>query len=226
MRFSLQPEQRHEQHMRTVSLDEILSGIDRGMEQRPALESYFSPPRRAAFIKDFLHYLNTELLEAKHGKMDLDLYLVFVLAFQFVAPLLEIHVEKEMDLFLRILEKNYRITDPDLNLHFGVNSGEGEMLGEKEVLDAFRHELEERYSSSREVKDSVRKRLKMDGIDAIMRWQREQLLKHLAEAFGRSIVIPSFFSFKDKKLIRFYRENTEGITYQVAIPELLEHEEF
>lgn len=221
MRFSIQPEQRQTQVLRTVSLEEIVAGISRDREQRPPLEHYFSPPRKDAFIKDFLHYLNTELLEAKHGKMDLDLYLVFILTFQFVAPLLDISVKKEMSLFLRMLKKNYLISEPDLNLHFGLDTDEEHMLGEKEVLEAFRQELDETYAASREVKEAVQKRLKMDGIDAIMQWQREQTLQHLAEAFGRTIVIPSFFSFTDKKMIRFYRENTGGITYQVAVPESL-----
>ena len=186
------------------------------------MEHYFSPSRKEAFIKDFLHYLNTELLEAKHGKMDLDLYLVFILTFQFVAPLLEISVKKELSLFIRILVKNYQISQPDLNLHFGLSDEEEQMLGEKEVLEAFIQELDETYAGSREVKEVVQKRLKMDGIEAIMQWQQEQTLQHLAEAFGRSIVLPSFFSFSDKKMIRFYRENTGGITYQVAVPETFE----
>ena len=54
-----------------------------------------------------------------------------------------------------------------------------------------------------------------------MQWQREQTLKTLAEAFGRSVVIPAFFSFLDKRLIGFYRDNSGGITYRVAIPEPL-----
>lgn len=222
MRFNLQPEQRHLQQMRTVSLEEILAGISLGLEQRPLLEHYFSPPKREAFIKEFRHYLNTELLEARHGKMDLELYLVFVLTFQFVAPLLEIPVKKEMDLFVRILDKNYRINDPDLDLHFGLDASVGEMMGEKEALEAYRQELEETYVRPREVKETVRKRLKMDGIGAIMQWQQEQILQHLAEAFGRTIVIPAFFAFTDKRLIRFYRENTGGITYRVAVPDSIE----
>jgi hypothetical protein len=205
--------------MQTVSIEEIVSGMEKNSDHRPPLEHYFSPDRREAFTKDFLHYLNTELLEAKHGNLDLDLYLVFLLTFQFISPLLEIASDKEMDLFTRILAKNYQIEEPDLNLHFSIGDTEGEMLGEKEALEAFRQELDETYQGRREVKDTVRKRLKMDGIEAIMQWQQEKSLKTLAEAFGRSVVVPAFFSFLDKRLVKFYRENTGGITYQVAVPD-------
>ena len=71
------------------------------------------------------------------------------------------------------------------------------------------------------MKTSVQKRVKNDGISAIMAWQQEQSIPVLAEAFGRTIVIPSFFSFSDKKLVQFYRRNTVGITYRVAVPETL-----
>ena len=144
-------------------------------DRRPPLEHYFSPDRKEAFTKGFLHYLNTELLEAKHGHMDLDLYLVFLLTFQFVSPLLEIMTEKELDSFRQILTKNYKIVDPDLNLHFGMDGEEGEMLGEKEAMEAFRNELDETYQGRREVKETVQKRLKLDGIEAIMRWQQNMV---------------------------------------------------
>ena len=52
-----------------------------------------------------------------------------------------------------------------------------------------------------------------------MKWQKVKGIPELAEAFGRSIVIPSFFSFIDKKLISFYRKTTGGIAYEVAVPE-------
>jgi hypothetical protein len=221
MRFSLQPEQRPEMRMQTVSIEEIVTRLERNSDHRPPLEHYFSPDRKEAFTKDFIHYLNTELLEAKHGNLDLDLYLVFLLTFQFISPLLEIPTRKEMDNFILILQRTYQIEDPDLNLHFGLEEGDMKMLGETEALEAFRQELDESYQGRREVKDTVRKRLKMDGIEAIMQWQQEQSPKNLAEAFGRSVVIPSFFSFLDKRLVRFYRNNTGGITYRVAVPEIL-----
>ena len=44
-------------------------------------------------------------------------------------------------------------------------------------------------------------------------------IPELAEAFGRSIVIPSFFSYSDKKLTAFYRSATEGIMYEIAVPD-------
>ena len=81
--------------------------------------------------------------------------------------------------------------------------------------------MEEYFGEALEVKESVQKRLKKDAIQSIIDWQREQSIPLLAEAFGRSIVIPSFFSFKDNKLIQFYRANTQGIMYQVALPESL-----
>lgn len=221
MQLYLRPEQRPEQEMRIISIDEILALGERLPGERPALAHYFSPTRKDAFIKEYLHYLNTWLLEAKHGKLDSDLYLVFVLSFQFTAPLLEIRTEKELGLFCRILQKNYQVEKVDLNLHFGLDGYDEGMVGEKEALKAYREELEETWGS-REVKESVQKRLKRDAIDAIMHWQKEQSLPALAEAFGRSVVIPSFFSFIDKKLVDFYRSTTEGITYQVSIPEEIE----
>ena len=222
MRFSIQPEPRPEQQMRTVSIHELVDVCEREASAKPTLEHYFSPSKRAHFIKKFLHYLNTGLLEARHGKLHREQYLAFILSFQFTAPLLEISTEKELVLFYRILKKTYGVGDIDLNLHFSMEHYEGKMVGEKEALKAFRSEVDEYFGESREVKKSVRKRLKQDGITSIMSWQQEQGLPQLAEAFGRSIVIPSFFSFTDKKLIGFYRRNTVGIAYRVAVPEAIE----
>ncbi len=219
MRFSLQPEPRPEQKIRTVSIDEIQSICENDSGDKPPLEHYFSPTKKESFIKEFLHYLNTGLLDAKHGKLDLDLYLVFVLSFQFTAPLLDIPAEKELGLFFRILQKTYGVEEIDLNMHFGTEEYANDMLGEKEALEAFRQELGDSYDGFREVKEVVRKRLKSDALEAIFVWQREEAVPSLAEAFGRSIVIPSFFSFTDKKLVKYYKENTSGITYRVAVPE-------
>jgi hypothetical protein len=221
MRFSIQPEQRPEQKMRTVSIDEVLHACENTPGTKPPLEHYFSPTKKASFIKKFLHYLNTGLLEAKHGNLDADQYLTFVLSFQFTAPLLEIPAEKELSLFFRILQNTYGVEEVDLNLHFGTDDYEGEMVGEKEALEAFRQEVDDYFGEAREVKESVQKRVKKDAIKSIMDWQREQSIPVLAEAFGRSIVIPSFFSFKDNKLIQFYRTNTLGIMYRVLVPETL-----
>jgi len=221
MRFSIQPEPRPEQNMRTVSIDEVLHACENAAWTRPPLEHYFSPTKKALFISKFLHYLNTGLLDAKHGNLDADQYLAFVLSFQFTAPLLEIPAEKELGLFFRILQKTYGVDKVDLNLHFGTEDFEGEMVGEQEALEAFRQELEGHFGEAREVKESVQKRVKKDAITSILDWQREQSIPSLAEAFGRSIVIPSFFSFKDNKLIQFYRANTQGIMYRVAVPETL-----
>lgn len=222
MRFSIQPEPRPEQRLKTVSIDEIVSVCEHETGKKPPLEHYFSPTRKEAFIKDYLHYLNTGLLDAKHGKMDVDLYLVFILSFQFTAPLLEIPTEKELGNFYKILQKNYGVEEIDLNLHFSMDSHKDGMVSEQEALNTFKEELEETYSGIREVKESVQKRLKKDGIGAIMKWQHEKSIPALAEAFGRAIIIPSFFSFMDKRMIGFYRGTTEGITYRVAVPEELE----
>jgi hypothetical protein len=221
MRFSIQPEPRPEQGMRTLSLDELVSVCEHEAGDKPQLEHYFSPTKKEKFIKDFLHYLNTGLLDAKHGKLDLDKYLAFILSFQFTAPLLEISAEKELGLFYRILEKKYQVEDLDLNLHFSRESRENGMISEQEALNAYREELEDTYNGLREVKESVQKRLKQDAIEAIMGWQKEKSNTALAEAFGRSIVIPSFFSFMDKKTMRFYRAATHGISYRVAVPDEL-----
>jgi hypothetical protein len=221
MRFSIQPDPRQEQNMRTVTIEEIMSACDRDPESKPRLEHYFSPTKKAHFIKDFLHYFNTELLEAKHGKLHREQYLALILSFQFTAPLLEIPAEKELGQFYRILQDTYEVDEIDLNLHFSMDGYEGGMVGEKEAMEAFRQEVEEYFGDSREVKASVHKRLKKDAIAAIMAWQKEKSIPALAEAFGRTIVIPSFFSFSDGRLIRFYRRNTKGITYRVAVPEAL-----
>ncbi len=222
MRFSIQPEPRPEQHMQTVSIDEIMSACENDPGAKPPLEYYFSPTKKAQFIKEFLHYLNSGLLEAKHGNLDKGQYLAFILSFQFSAPLLEIPVEKELGLFYRILQKTYKVEEVDLNLHFSMEEYEGEMVGEKEALEAFRSELGEFYGDSLEVKESVQKRVRQDAISSIMEWQREQSIPSLAEAFGRSIVIPSFFSFTDRRLLHFYRQTTEGITYRAAVPDSIE----
>ena len=219
MRFSIQPEPRPEQGMRTVTIDEILTACAYDPEAKPLLEHYFSPTKKQSFIKEFLHYLNTGLLEAKHGKLHREQYLAFILSFQFTAPLLEITAEKELGLFYRILQKNYDVEEVDLNLHFSMEDYAGEMVGEREALEAFRSELGDYFGDSREVKESVQKRVKKDAINSIIDWQREQRIPVLAEAFGRTIVIPSFFSFTDRKLLQFYRQNTEGITYRVSVPD-------
>lgn len=222
MRFSIQPEPRQEQHMRTVTIDEILRTCENVPGSLPTLEHYFSPTKKARFIKDFLHYLNSGLLEAKHGKLHREQYLAFILSFQFTAPLLDIPSEKELGLFYRILQKSYKVEEVDLNLHFSMEQYEGKMVGEKEALEAFRSEVEDYFGESRELKNSVQKRVKKDAIASIMSWQQERSIPTLAEAFGRTIVIPSFFSFSDKRLIQFYRRNTKGITYLVSVPETLE----
>ena len=222
MKLFLQTEQQPEQRMRILTIDEIMQVTAEQPGGKPALENYFSPTRKEEFIKDLLHYINTNLLDAKHGEMDSDLYLLFVLIFQFIAPMLEIGAEKEFGLFYRILEKNYQVEEIDLNLHFALEGYEKGMVKEEEALRAFREELSESYGGRREVKERVQKQLKQDAIEAIMSWQKEEDLPALAEAFGRSIVIPSFFDFTDKKLARFYRGSTEGITYRVPVPEQLE----
>jgi hypothetical protein len=234
MGLSLIPRQQPEQRLHTVTIDEILSLGERLDGDKPRLEQYFSPGRRTAFEKDFLRFLNDSLLRTKHGELDLDLYLVFILTFQFIAPLLEIPAEKELGIFFRILEERYDVEDLDINMHFATgefeNTGgaileiEKGMLAEDEVMLGFTQELDASYEGRREVKEAVQKRLKQDGIRAIMKWQERTGLPDLAEAFGRSIVIPAFFSFTDKKLVGFYRRATEGIRYEVAVPEFEEEE--
>jgi len=208
--------------MRTVTIDEILTACTFDPQAKPSLEHYFSPSKKQAFIKEFLHYLNTELLDAKHGNLHKERYLALILSFQFTAPLLNIPSEKELGLFYRILKKTYKLDEVDLNLHFSMEDYEGEMLGEKEAIEAFRSELGDYFGDAREVKEIVQKRVKKDAINSIIDWQREQRIPILAEAFGRTIVIPSFFSFTDRKLLQFYRQNTEGITYRVSVPDSIE----
>jgi len=218
MALSLIPRQRPEQGMHTLTINEILSlGLKSGKDQ-PPLEHYFSPGKKEQFIKDYLHYLNSSLLEAKHGNLDLDMYLSLVLTFQFTTPLLGILAEKELVLFYRILQENYDENEPDINLHFTTGDLKEGMAGEEEALEAFRHELENSYTGRREVKESVHGRLRQDGVASIMKWQKEKNLPALAEAFGRSIVIPSFFAFPDKRLVHFYQASTSGIRYEAAIP--------
>ena len=143
MRFSLQPEQRPEQKMRTVSIDEVMNVCENNPGIKPPLEHYFSPTKKESFIKKFLHYLNTGLLEAKHGNLDNEQYLAFVLSFQFTAPLLEIPAEKELGRFYRILQNTYGVEEVDLNLHFGTGEYEGTLVGEKEALEGHARALPE-----------------------------------------------------------------------------------
>ncbi len=217
MRFSLHPQQRPELRFRSLSIHEILNICEHSPGERPPLEYYFSPTRKEAFVRDFLKYLNTELLEVRHSGIDSDQYLVFLFCFQFIGPLLEIPTEKELGIFYRVLQKKFEIDDIDLNLHFSMDDEEGR-LEEKEALESFEKELKDTYEGMREVRHSVRKRLKCDAMEAIMDWQRDRSLPSLAEAFGRSIVIPAFFSFSDKKLISFYRNATPRISYRVTVP--------
>lgn len=219
MAMSLVPRMIPEQRMHTVTIEEILALGEQIESIQPPLEHYFSPTRKEMFIKDYLHYLNTSLLEVKHGHLDLDLYLVFVLSFQFTSPLLEIPVKKELDHFHHILEHHYDVDDLDINLHFTNDEPEEGMVAEEDALLSFRRELENSYEGKREVRESVQKRLKQDGIEAIMKWLHAKGIPELAEAFGRSIVIPSFFSFVDQKLVEFYRKTTGDIRYEVAVPE-------
>ena len=229
MSLRLTPFQMPDQRMRTVTLDEVLKLGERLREGRPLLDHYFSPTRREQFIDDYIKFLDSSLFEAKQGNMDTDLYLLFVLSFQFVAPLLDIPAEKELVQFYRILEKKYSVEELDINLHFATEEYEPGTASEEEVkktiiketeaVQSFRLVLDESYTGRREVKESVEKRLKQDGIKAIMEWQRSSDLPSLAEAFGRCIVIPAFFEYIDKKLLDFYRRTTEGIQYQVAVPE-------
>jgi len=230
MALSLIPQQQPEHRMHTVTIDEIISLAEMVDGRQPPLENYFSPTRKAHFVKDYIHYLNSSLLEAKNKKLDQNLYLVFVLSFQFIAPLLEIPTERELVLFYRILENRYEVEDLDINLHFSMGdrepmdpeaaSSEKVIVGEEDALASFRDELENSYQGRRDVKEIVQKRLKHDGIESIKKWQQSKGLPELAEAFGRSIVIPSFFSFTDKKLVKFYRQSTLGISYEVDVPEL------
>jgi len=223
MGISLRPdqhqEQKPEQRMRTLSIDDIVALIEHDTGDKPLLEHYFSPTKKERFIKEYLHYLNTLLLHAKHGNMDEDRYLVLVFSFQFTAPLLEIPAEKEFGLFYRILKEKYGVDEIDLNLHFGCDEPEEGLVGEKEAVMAFRQELRETYEGIREIRETVQKRIKKDAIEAIMAWQGEKSIPLLAKAFGRTVVIPAFFSCTNRRLIGFYRDATGGVIYQVSIPE-------
>ena len=80
MSLTMMPGQRPEQRMQTFTIDEIILLGDRIRKDQPPLENYFSPTRKEQFIKDYIHYLNSELLESKHGYLDKDLFLMFVLS--------------------------------------------------------------------------------------------------------------------------------------------------
>ena len=51
MRFSIQPEPRQEQNMRTVTIEEILSACTYDPRAKPTLEYYFSPTKKDHFVK-------------------------------------------------------------------------------------------------------------------------------------------------------------------------------
>lgn len=215
----MRPQQRPEQRMQTVTIDEILALGDRLPGDRPALEHYFSPPRKEQFVRDYIRFLNSALLDVKHRALDQSLYVSFVLSFQFIAPLLEIPAEKELRLFYQVLEQRYDMDNLDLNLHFTRDGYAEGMVGEESVLKAFREELEASYTGKRDIRDRVMRRLKEDGIAAIMKWQQLKGIPQLAEAFGRAVVIPAFFEYTDKKLVNFYRSTSRGIRYEMAVPE-------
>ena len=205
--------------METLLLEEIMECLNYREDEKPPLENYFSPGKREQFEKDYRHYLNTCILDARHGMLDQDLYLVMVLSFQFIAPLLEIPVKKELELFLFILTERYDQELPVIIITFTPDAYQEGMMGEEEALKKFVDELNSSYDMRRAVKDSVQKRLKNDGIQAIMNWQHSKRLRDLAAAFGRSIIIPAFFEFTDKKLLGFYRNATSGIKYELALPD-------
>ena len=118
--------------MRTVAIEDIICVFDKDRGRKPTLEHYFSPSKKAHFIKEFLHYLNTSLLEARHGELHREQYLALILSFQLSAPLLEIPAEKELGLFYRILQKTCKVEEIDLNLHFSMAEYEGALVGEQE----------------------------------------------------------------------------------------------
>jgi len=231
MGLSIRPAQRPEQRFHVVTIDEIFSLAEKYGNGHPALEYYFSPTKKVQFERDYVHYLNTLMLEVKHGNLDQDLYLVFVLSFQFICPLLGLEVQKERDRFLNLLEQRYGVENPELDLQFGAgdqieeeasdeeNESGSLRISEDEALRIYTDELDSSYNGRREFRESIQQRVKMDGIKAVMHWQQHKDFPELAEAFGRAIVIPSFFSMRDKKLAGFYRNNTPGIKYEVEIPE-------
>ena len=226
MALSLIPGQLPEQRMHIISIEEILTLGENIEKKQPPLEHYFSPTRKELFIKDYLHFLNSTLLEVKHGNLDMDTFIVLALSFQFTAPLLEIHSEKELRIFYHLLEHKYNVEDLDINLHFNLEGKESaeeneNVVNQEEAISSFQLELDNSYEGRREVKESVQKRLKQDGNEAVMKWQKTKDLPELAEAFGRSIVIPAFFSYVDKKLIHFYESSTPGISYEIEVPELI-----
>lgn len=221
MELSFSHEMLPEQRLQMVSIDDIISFGRRASPKHPSLDNYFSPTKKERFEHNYKHFLNSELLEAKHGNMDKNQYVMFVLSFQFTAPLLGIQTAKEFGKFYDTLQQTYAITEPDLSLLFSTDEQYEDRVSQEEVLAAYQDELDTSYTGVREVKSGVQKRLKKDGMNAIFDWQRDKETASLAVAFGRSIVIPSFFDYVDKRLVSFYERVTDGITYQVGIPEEL-----
>ncbi len=228
MNYSLSPGMRPQQHMHTVTLEQIQQLGEELNGDHPGLEQYFSPSRKDKFVKDYLHFLNTNLLQLKQRDLTLERYLVFVFSFQFIAPLLEIPAEKELRFFYQILEQRYEVEDLDINVHFvsitedtedAEKDKEDVYVKEEKALASFLDEISNSFSGKRDIKEKTRFRVKRDGIISIMKWQHTKGFPELAEAFGRSVVIPAFFDYSDKKLVDFYRRNTRELEYEVALPD-------
>lgn len=247
MNMSMIPSQRPEQRLeqRKLPIDVIVNlwNSDNTLHQQVvrSLEDYFSPEKAHKLNSAFANYLKGEIHNARRGFLNSNHYVSLVLSFQFTAPLLNLidyknengEITAARDEFYTILKRKYDIIGQPYMMFKRDNTFDSEkIIDESEAMKIYGSDLNENFNGKRDVKDSVHMRLKKDGIDSVKLWlhERKKCISDftwggalaLSEAFGRSIVIPSFFLYKDAKLFDFYKKSADGITYYIAIPESIE----
>jgi hypothetical protein len=226
------------------TLDEIV-GLWRGVTDKhpelvKGLEDYFGHDRSERLSAAFTNYLRGELLAIKRDTIHRDQYVSLALSFEFTARLLGLFKADANNAiylsfldFQKVLKQKYNTSLPQVKFDFeGGTDSENKFLGEDEALKDYSNNLDEDFKGNRDVKDLACTKLRNDGIKAVMRWQhyRKELCSQtgsyienckcvLSEAFGRSIVIPAFFSIHDKKLENFYRKSTDDIKYYIEVPD-------
>jgi len=216
------------------TIDEIITLLDEPSKYTPllrkGLEDYFSPAKSGSIEKEFEKYLKHEMYMMKNNDFSRDNYIALTLSFQFTSPLLGLMKQDETGIYVqykkfqKLLKEKYDLSDPRMKFDIREDVPES-FLDEHDALDAYSDDLEENFGKDRNIKESVQDRLRQDGNNAVKLWQNkcksqdEASLAALSEAFGRCVVIPTFFSYKDKKLLNFYHESTKNIKYYIEIPE-------
>lgn len=204
---------------RELRIEDIISIADRFATEHPPLADYFSPTRTQRFMEDYREFLRTMTYRTRQAELGEEGYVAMALSLQFTAPLLGIEASGELRGFCEALSKTYGIREPDLSLRFLGDEPEEGAWDEFSALHAYASQLQDAYKAKRSASHAAQAKVKRDGIEAVMTYQRERTLGALAEAFGRSVVVPAFFEYKDKRLVGFYRSVTEGVRYSLCVPE-------